>query len=129
MSRKGLPFPSIFDRESGLFNGLRETRGGKFFFWAPSRRRPKAAPARDGRSEGNTESDFHEEIVAFSRLAGQERKAPWPLAPRDRAPYSNRALRSRPESAAGYSCAHRLAVQDVALSRRKHGFESRWARQ
>ena len=25
--------------------------------------------------------------------------------------------------------AHRLAVQDVALSRRKHGFESRWARQ
>ena len=26
-------------------------------------------------------------------------------------------------------CAHRLAVQDVALSRRKHGFDSRWARQ
>ena len=25
--------------------------------------------------------------------------------------------------------AHRLAVQDVALSRQKHGFESRWARQ
>ena len=25
--------------------------------------------------------------------------------------------------------AHRLAVQDVALSRRKHGFDSRWARQ
>src|SRR5208337_2537492 len=73
--------------------------------------------------------DFHEEIVAFSRLAGQERKAPWPLAPRDRAPYSNRAIRSRPEFAADRPCAHRLAVQDVALSRRKHGFESRWARQ
>ena len=34
-------------------------------------------------------------------------------------------LRSAGKSAS----AHRLAVQDVALSRRKHGFDSRWARQ
>src|SRR5579884_2117664 len=35
-------------------------------------------------------------------------------------------LRQRPEPALS---AHRLAVQDAALSRRKHGFDSRWARQ
>ena len=28
-----------------------------------------------------------------------------------------------------YICALRLAVQDIALSRRKHGFDPRWARQ
>ena len=57
------------------------------------------------------------------------RKNRAPLAPAVRGPYSNRALRSRPEIVAIAPSAHRLAVQDVALSRRKHGFESRWARQ
>ena len=51
-----------------------------------------------------------------------------PLAPSNRRPYSSGALRSRPESAAHKLCAHRLAVQDVALSRRKQGFDPPWAR-
>ena len=40
-------------------------------------------------------------------------------------------IASRPSGRTGFflTRAHRLAVQDAALSRRKHGFESRWARQ
>ena len=48
------------------------------------------------------------------------------LASADRRPYSIAPVRQNriPLRAR----AHRLAVQDVALSRRKHGFDSRWAR-
>src|ERR1700676_3293471 len=58
-----------------------------------------------------------------SDAAGDNRpKAHLPAASRD-------SLASPPRITEPPRSAHRLAVQDVALSRRKHGFDSRWARQ
>ena len=82
MSRKGVPFPSIFDCEFGLLNGLRGTRVAKLFFAPPS---PRDAARRRRRQErdvqrNSTESDFHEEIVAFSYASPPAREnGPGPL--------------------------------------------------